>query len=116
MSALTLLGLLLLKHGLLAHVVDVGYSRARRPNQTYRAVWLLLHVTLECFVTGCVLYAFDHSFTWVFVGLETVAHLSSCWLERNAPINRLLWAHLYSELWVVLLYCVIVVGTLCYVA
>lgn len=116
MLALSLLGLLLLKHGFLAHVVDLGYSQARQNGRPGRLLWLALHTTLECVLTAILLYAMHLPISGLVLELEALAHLSSCWLERNAPISRLLLAHLYSEVWVLLLYAATAIWALCNVA
>lgn len=107
MEYLVLLGLLLLKHGVLAHVIDWGYSESRHPHNRVWQLHLLRQTLLEGLVTGCLLY-------WPFsrpeeviaavVVTEAFALITSCLVERRAPIRQMVEYHLVLELAVLLVY------------
>lgn len=106
MSYLAILGLFLFKHGLLAHVVDFGYSYSR---SACRRAWLLgafTHSCLELSVSYLILDGWGWSpLKWVLAG-ELLALVVSSWVERKAPMRRLLRTHMACEVAVLVYYAV----------
>lgn len=115
MSYFVMLGLFLLKHGLLAHVVDFGYSLSRLPSRRYWFLGLLGHCSVEA-ATSLVLF-FQFNYTWGEVAwvlaLETAALAASSLVERRAPLRRLLVSHVLCETGVLAVYAAVLflVGT-----
>ena len=106
MSFLVVLGLFLLKHGLLAHVVDFGYSLSRMQSRTYWFFAMLCHCTMEASISTVVLTKLGFSWTeaaWV-LATEFVAMIVSSLVERRAPLRRLLISHVACELGVFAVY------------
>lgn len=107
MTMLALLGLFLLKHALLAHVVDFGYSLSRSP--TARFWWLGLPA--QCAAEFVASMFILHRWTWSEVALalsfETAALVVSSLVERGAPLRKLLLTHFLCELAVLSVYGVI---------
>jgi hypothetical protein len=102
-----LLGLLLFKHGVLAHVIDWGYSEARNPHNRCWRMYLTRQVIVEALVSGG-LYRWLHPMPGHLLSLmlasELVALIVSCLVERRAPMRKLIEYHLLSELAVLLVY------------
>lgn len=104
MSYLSILGLFLFKHGLLAHVVDFGYSYSRSACRRYWFLGLITHCTLELSVSYLLLSGWGWSLLkWVLVG-ELLALVVSSWVERKAPMRRLLRTHVACEVAVLVIY------------
>ncbi len=97
MTGAGLLGLLLLKHGLLAHVIDFGYSAARRANYRFWYVALALHCLAEMAGTLFVLSHMSLSVVSVVLLIEFAGLATSAVVEREAPLNRLLVRHVACE-------------------
>ena len=108
MTGAGLLGLLLLKHGLLAHVVDFGYSASRRAHRPLWCVALLLQCIAEMAGTLYVLSHLELQVVVVAMLAELAGHCVTAVMERDAPLNRLLTRHLKCELGLVALYVAIV--------
>ncbi len=108
MTGVGLLGLLLLKHGLLAHVVDFGYSASRRTNRRFWYVALLFQCLAEMAGT---LYVLSHLHLEVVVTVllaETAGHSITAVLERGTPLDRLLVRHLSCEVGIAVMYAMVV--------
>lgn len=104
MSYLAILGLFLLKHGLLAHVVDFGYSYSRSLCRRFWFLGLFTHCVLELAVSMLILYSQGWTQSqWVLAG-ELMALVASCWVERRAPMRRLLRTHFACEVAVLAVY------------
>lgn len=104
MSYYAILGLFLFKHGLLAHAVDFGYSYSR---SAYRRSWwigTISHCSLELTTSQLILYYLGFSLCQWLVVIELVALVISSWIERNAPLRRLLKTHIVCELAVLVSY------------
>lgn len=97
MAVVQLLGLLLLKHGVLAHVIDFGYSAARRSGYRLWGVALVLHCLAEMVGTLFVLSNFSLPVALVVLLVEFAGLATSSTLEREAPLNRLLLRHVLCE-------------------
>jgi hypothetical protein len=106
MTGAGLLGLLVLKHGLLAHVVDFGYSASRR--SAYRFWYVAL--TLQCLaeVVGSLFVLSNYSLQMVSVILlvELAGLSTTAVMEREAPLERLLYRHVLCELTMLAAYAV----------
>lgn len=104
MTMLALLGLFLLKHALLAHVVDFGYSLSRSPNSRYWWMGVPTQCAAEIVASMYIL----HLWTWGEVALalsfETAALIVSSLVERGAPLRKLLPTHVICELGVLSVY------------
>lgn len=108
MTGAGLLGLLLLKHGFLAHVVDFGYSASRRANRRFWYVALVLQCLAEMAGTLYVLSHLDLQVVLVVLLVELSGHCVTALLERDAPLGRLLTQHLKCEIGLAMLYAGIV--------
>lgn len=104
MTGAGLLGLLLFKHGLLAHVIDFGYSASRRNNYRFWYVALVMHCLAETVGTLFVLSHFPLSVVCVVVLIEVSGAATTAVLEREAPMQRMLVFHLLCELVMFALY------------
>ncbi len=110
MTVLWLWCLFVVKHGLLAHVIDFGYSQARSTKNPYWRWGLLGEGLAELSVTALLLLGqVGHVSPWL--AIEMVALIGSCLLERQAPLTRLLHAHVASEFGVLIAYALIAFGT-----
>lgn len=106
MTYIAMLGLFLLKHGLLAHVVDFGYSLSRLPSRRYWFLGLLSHCLVEASVTYLLMWRVGYSWcevAWV-LALEVAALTASSLVERRAPLQRLLYSHVLCEVGVLAVY------------
>lgn len=97
MSYFAMMGLFLLKHGLLAHVVDFGYSYSRSLCRRYWFLGIATHGFLELGVSYLLLVDWGwNSVRWV-LAMELLALVVSSWVERRAPMRRLLRTHVACE-------------------
>ncbi len=104
MSYFAMMGLFLAKHGLLAHVVDFGYSYSRSVGRRFWFLGLITHTTLELSVSYLLLWCYGQTqVAWVLIP-ELVALVASSWVERNAPMRRLPRTHVQCELAVFAVY------------
>lgn len=103
MSLVVLWGAFLLKHGLLAHVVDFGYSYSRAKRKWW-PVGFVGHVVAEATLSLFLLQQHSVKQATVVLGIEFVALAVSTLAERKAPLRRLLVTHVVSELFVLLVY------------
>lgn len=104
MSFVAILGLFLFKHGLLTHVVDFGYSYSRSVGRRFWFLGLMTHCMTELTVSALIMRC--HGWTllpWV-LSLELLALVTSSWVERKAPLPRLLRTHIGCELAVLAVY------------
>lgn len=106
MAFLAFLGLFLLKHGLLVHLMDVGYSYSRSQRQRTWYLGLLLHVLLEAAVSCIIILAFWVPEVTVALLIEAAMLCVACMLERRASYRWLIQMHVLGELLVVLSYCI----------
>lgn len=106
MSFLALVGLFLLKHGLLVHVVDFGYSRSRSKRQRRWYLGLLTHCLLELAVSVVIIWAFWIPEITVALLFEAATLCVACVLERQATYSKLIRTHVCGELLVLLSYCI----------
>ena len=98
MSYYAILGLFLFKHGLLAHAVDFGYSYSR---SAYRRSWwigTISHCSLELTISQMILYYLGFGLCQWLLIVELTVFVISSWIERNAPLRRLVKTHLACEL------------------
>lgn len=108
MSFAVLMGLFLLKHGLLAHVVDFGYSLSRSPKKRHWFLGLYSHAVAEAAGSVFLLSHFTWSEAAIALSLEHIAIVLSSLVERRAPLRKLLQVHIYCEVGVMLVYLTIV--------
>lgn len=104
MAFLAFLGLFLIKHGLLVHVVDFGYSYSRSQRQRTWYLGLLMHVLLECATSGLLLWAFWVPEISVALLIEAAMLCVACTLERRASYRWLIQMHVLGEVLVLLSY------------
>lgn len=108
MTGAGLLGLLLLKHAFLAHVVDFGYSSSRRSPNRFWYVALMLQCLAETVGTLLILSRYSLDSVTLVLLIELIALASTSILEREAPLGRLLIRHVLCELTLVVVYISIV--------
>ena len=104
MSAVAFLGLLLLKHALLAHVVDFGYSLGRSTNHRWWWFGILSQSSAELVASIFILQQWTWDEATLALSLEAVALVASSLVERGAPLRRLLLVHVGCELSVMAVY------------
>ncbi len=104
MTGAGLLGLLLLKHGLLAHVIDFGYSAARRDSYRFWYVALALHCLAEMVGTLFIFSHFHLNVVSILLLIEFAGLSTTAIVEREAPLNRLLIRHITCEISMVIVY------------
>lgn len=106
MEYIVLLGLLLFKHGVLAHVVDNGYSGSRNARIKRRDVRLFQHCLTEAAATSLLLNVLQYprSVVLLVLAFELLAQIASSLVERRAPIRRLIEYHVVSEVAVLMVY------------
>lgn len=97
MTGAGLLGLLLLKHALLAHVIDFGYSASRRGSYRLWYVALMMHCLAEMVGTLFVLNHFPLYVVTIVLLVEFAGVTTTALLERDAPLQRLLVRHVLCE-------------------
>lgn len=107
MTGAGLLGLLILKHGLLAHVVDFGYSACRRGTYRFWYVALLLQCLAEMVGTLFVLSDYSLQMVSVILLVELIGLTTTAVWEREAPLDRLLLRHVLCELTMLAVYALI---------
>lgn len=101
-----LFGGLLVKHFLIAHLWDTGYSQCRDPNERHwwyhLELWVLLELvgTLTCSIglytfQGSVLTAIPALLS--FMGLEMLVLIAGALTERKASFESALSVHLWTE-------------------
>ncbi len=111
MTFTLLLTALLVKHALLAHVFDSGYTNSRRVTNRLWYVSLVGNLVTELGVTYMVVLAgnallrthpeecvFLPSHIAVAMSLEAGALALGCLIERRAPLWRLLYYHVLAEI------------------
>lgn len=108
MTGAGLLGLLLLEHALIAHVIDFGYSSSRRGGYRFWYISLVLYCLAD--ILGSLFILNDYPLTLVTVALlvEFAGLATTSVLEREAPLNRLLVRHALCESIMVGVYCAMV--------
>jgi hypothetical protein len=107
MTGVGLLGLLVLKHGLLAHVIDFGYSASRRSTYRFRYVALVLQCLAEITGTLFVLSSYSLQVVTVVMLVELAGLFTTAVWEREAPLDRLLIRHVQCELAMLAVYALI---------
>ncbi|QVD49352.1 hypothetical protein LUCX_282 [Xanthomonas phage vB_XciM_LucasX] len=108
MTGAGLLGLLLLKHGLLAHVIDFGYSASRRGNYRFWLFALLCQCLAEMAGSLYVLSKYPLNVALVALLIELAGLIPTTMLEREAPLRKLLSRHLQCEGLMLLVYVFVV--------
>lgn len=83
MTGAQLLGLLLLKHGLLAHLVDFGYSASRRQQNKLWYLGLLFHSLAELAGTMYVLSQFSLESVVLVLLIELSGVVATTLFERE---------------------------------
>lgn len=104
MTGVQLLGLLLLKHGLLAHLVDFGYSASRRQQNKFWYLGLLFHSLAELAGTMYVLSQFSLEAVVLVLLIELAGVVTTTLFEREAPLRKMLGRHIVCELGMVVVY------------
>lgn len=102
------LGLLLLKHAVLAHVIDFGYSASRRSHYGFWWLALVLYCLAEIVGTMFVLSEFPLQAVSALLLVETLGLSLSAMLERGVPLNQLLIRHLLCEFGMIAVYLLMV--------
>lgn len=106
MTQLMIFGLYLLKHAVMAHVVDVGYSRSRLPNRNW---WwsLMLYACCEVIISAVILNRFSLSAAGPMLIIEFVGLLLAGIYERRAFVHQMLRRHFLAELLIIVMYLVL---------
>lgn len=114
MSQVTVFLFFLVKHYLLANIVDVGYSESRREHRTLPQAWLYLtyQLLLEAFISLVLMFLiglFDGAplYVWrweTFLILEAFGGVTSWISERKANYDNAISTHVLAELAVIFLY------------
>lgn len=104
MTGAGILGLLLFKHAVLAHVIDFGYSASRRSNDRLWWMSLILYCLAEIAGTLFVLSDFALQAVLSVLLVETAGLSLTAILERGVPLNQLLTRHVLCELGMVAVY------------
>lgn len=104
MIGVQLLGLLLLKHAILAHVIDFGYSASRRIHCKYWYLALLFQILAELTCTLLVLDKPVSLHLELAVALEFLGLTLATLVERRSSLSHLLRNHVFCELAFVGLY------------
>lgn len=114
MTGVVLLALLLIKHGVLAHVIDFGYSSSRRCGNRFWYVAHLFQCLAELSGTLYVLHHMGVRMHWSLLVVEWAGLSLTTFLERKAPLSRLLSRHVWCEFLMVLMYVVVSVGLMAF--
>ncbi len=101
MAFVALLGLFLLKHVVLVHIVDFGYSQSRSQRQRWWYVGLGLHCSLELTVSALIYLLSWTATVYIALLLEAASIGVACVLERSSGYNTMLRNHLLGELLVI---------------
>jgi len=104
MSALVLMGLLLIKHALLSHVVDLGYSKSRCATTVNWREYLALQCLVECTVTLIIVHSGGLDGLLYFLVLEVIGLAACARAERAATYKNLMAIHLLCEFMMVNVY------------
>lgn len=104
MTGAEMLGLLLLKHGLLAHLVDFGYSASRRQQNKFWYMSLLFHCLAELAGTMYVLSQFSLEVVVLVLLIELSGVVITTLCEREAPLRKMLGRHIACEVGMVAVY------------
>lgn len=110
MSGSLLWLLLTIKHVLLAHVIDFGYSQARSSTSKWSWLGLVGWLAAELSVSTVLLLEVvgGNHYLWLLAELATLT--CTCLLDRKAPLTRLLVTHVKCELAVLVVYVLIAWG------
>lgn len=114
MTGVVLLALFLIKHWVLAHVVDFGYSASRRAGNRYWRIAHLFQCLAELSGTLYILHHLRLEVHWSLLVAEWAGLSFTTLMERKAPLHRLLSRHLWCELFMVALYVIITTGLVLY--
>jgi hypothetical protein len=119
MGRLIVFFLLILKHGLLANGVDVGYSESRRHTASLPIAWLHLSYqvlleaigTLALLTIVCLCLQTATLWRWeTMVIAEVLGQIVAWGAERRADIDSGFSRHVIAELSFLGLYCLLVIA------
>jgi hypothetical protein len=106
MASFTLLGLFLLKHVVLVHIVDFGFSQSRSQRQRWWYLGLGMHCALELTVSALIYRLHWTDEVYIALLLEAAAMGVACLLERRSTYSNMIRNHLLGELLVATTYLV----------
>jgi hypothetical protein len=95
------------KHGLMAHVIDFGYSQGRSNATGWWPLGLLGSLLAELAVSVLLISELAHFCCSAWILLEAVGLVGSCLVERRAPVTRLLSTHVRCEAVMLVVYALI---------
>lgn len=98
-----LMVLLPIKHYMLAHVFDLGYSRSRVKDNRYWVVSWVYALSVELLVTVLLLHGIASHWTYAVLVIEFTALTTATLLDRFSSSRNGLKIHLYGELWLYML-------------
>lgn len=98
MTMLLVWVLLVVKHGVLAHIVDFGYSQSRDPNSPWWALGLVGVMMIELSVTYTMFSLMALHGSFAVCAAEAIFAILTCLAERRASITHMLRIHILSEL------------------
>ena len=104
MYILVLLGLFLLKHAFLSHVVDFGYSLSRSPHHRFWWVGTIGHVLAEIVTSTYLLLKLRPVEAIVVLIIEALVLTIGSLVERRSPAHKLFFVHLFCEAVLLLVY------------
>ncbi len=90
--------LFVLKHGLLAHVIDFGYSLSRSSTARWWILGLVGNLLVELSFTAIIIFYWFHRPVSSYILLEPLILAASCLYERRATLTQMLRYHVRSEL------------------
>lgn len=104
MNWLIIFALLWLKHGLLANVLDWGYSASRHEPAPHYLLSLTRQLILEALLTVCILSRVSPGITFAILVAEMLVQALTCLVERRATVYQQLQYHLLCEIALIVTY------------
>lgn len=96
--------LLWVKHGVLANLIDWGYSASRRVTGPWFVVPLARHLVLEAMLTACIVSQLSTTMAVLIMLAELLVQVLGCIVERRATLYVQLQYHMWCEVALVLTY------------
>jgi len=97
MKAWLLFSLLIAKHFVVANLIDVGYSEARRRASRHYRRALALHLLSEALLTTAIFWYLVPVSLVLALAAEACVQIALCVAERRAPMSAILRTHVLCE-------------------